>query len=217
MKKKLIVLALVLLVASVTYAAVVRVVPLNKTSNQVNPGELHTGRNAWVVLDTTSSAGDEPNDLAVDERTYLTVLSAISTGTGGDDEISTFLLHSGTRQGWNRVKFRCRGITDGGTATYQIYIGTLGRAPVTDTTDCELAKVGQLAFTVGTQVSTLATYEMADTLTVTEGFSSVRSWLSSSPTSEHVAEAELDVSGADVIVAVPTVASADCQLLVTGF
>lgn len=205
---------IILVFVSVAFG-VTRIVPLNKSSDQVNPGQPHTARDAWEVFDSTVlSAGDEPNDLAVDERTYLTVLAAAE---GGDDKILVLLLHANNRQGWNRLKFRCRGITDNGAATWQIYTGVLGRAPISGTTDCELAKVGQLAFTIGTQVSTLATYEMADTLVVTEGFSSPRAWLSASPTSEHVAEGELDVTGADVVIAVPTTIAANSQLLITGY
>jgi len=212
--RKIILIVMIMSFFSVVLA-VTRVAPITKTGVQVNPGEVQTARNAWSVFDATVlSAGDEPNDLAVSERTYLTALAAAE---GGDSKILTLLLHSGTRQGWNTVKFRCRGITDNGTATFQIYLGTLGGAPVTDVTDCELVKVGQLAFTIGTQVSTLATYEMADTVVVTESMSSARSWQKASPTSELVAEADLNLIGADVIFAVPTVASADCQLLVSGF
>lgn len=184
----------------------------NTYSEMVEPGQLHTAKNTWVVIDATTSSGDEPNDLAVDERTYATVSAAAE---GGDDEISIYGDSAAERivmSSWNAVRFRCIGITDNGTATYQIYLGTLGIGG----TDCELVKAGQLAFVVGTQVSTTSTYELADAVTVT-AYCWSKSWGYSNPGSELVAEAKIDLMGADIIVAVPTTASADCKLIAKGY
>lgn len=212
--RRLLTLCLCVLIFTGLAVAIDQVYLSNKVGQIVNPGQLHTARSAWEIANTSASDGNEPNDLAVDERTYLTVLAAAE---GGDSKISVVLLHTADRQNWNAVKFRCIGITDNGTVTYQVYAGTLGQAPISGVTDCELAKVGQLAFTIGTQVSATATYEMADAVAITEGYSSVRSWLSASPGNDGVAEGELDVTGADVIVIVPTVVSANSKLLITGY
>lgn len=208
--KRLIIVAVVLVLFAAIAVAIDPVYIVNKAGLKVNPGQLHTERALWAVFDTSTSSGDEPNDLAVAERTYATVAAAAE---GGDDEISTLDLRTAARNNWNRLRFRCTGITDGQSITYQIYLGTLGPGG----TDCVLVKAAQLAFTVGTQVSTTATYEFADTLTVTEGYSWPVSWLSSSPTGNLVAEAAVDLMGADYIVAVPTTVGCNCQLLVKGY
>lgn len=210
MKTKILI---VLAIASAALA-VTRIVPMNKTAKQVNPGQVHTARGAWTIIATTLVAGDEPNDLAVGERTYLTLLAAAE---GGDDKIETFLLHAGTRQGWNRAKFRMRAAADGLENVYQVYVGTLGQPPIADVTDCELVKVGQLAFTTGTQASITSGYEMADTLTITPitGWAGV--WKSRSPVGNLCAEAELELENVDVIVIVPTTVATDAELIVTGY
>lgn len=205
--RKLIPLLIVLsLFAGVVYA-IDKVYLANKASQMVNPGQLHTAREAWIVLDATTSTGDEPNDLAVGERTYLTLAAAAE---GGDDEIATLSLVP--YQDWSFARFRCIGITNDQTVTYQIYLGSLSPGG----TDCALVKAGQLAFTIGQQVSTTATYEYADTLTLTE-YCWPKTWATSSPTSDLVAEACVDLMGADYIVAVPTTVSCDCKLLIKGY
>lgn len=170
--------------------------------------ETRTPQDKWQVIDTTSSAGTEPTDLAVTERTYTTVLTAIAAAASGDDEIAVFPIQGG----WNAIRLRCIGITDNGTITYQIYLGTLANRG----TDCELVKAGQLAFVIGTQVSVTSTYEMADAVTVTS-YCWPKSWGVASPGAELVAEATIDLIGADVLIAVPTVASCDAKLLGKGF
>ncbi|GAI45115.1 unnamed protein product, partial [marine sediment metagenome] len=49
--------------------------------------KLATAQNKWIVVDRTTTAGEEPNDLAVTERTYAAVKAATE---GGDDEISIY-------------------------------------------------------------------------------------------------------------------------------
>jgi hypothetical protein len=114
---------------------------------QVDGNVLHTMQNGWVVIDETTSTGDEPSALAADERTKLLVEAAITAASSGDGEISTFVIPAN----WNGVRFRSVGITDNDTQTYQIYLGTKGS--LASNADCELAYVGQLVFTTGTQVS----------------------------------------------------------------
>ena len=112
---------------------------------------LHTIQEPWLIADETTSAGDEPNALGVTERTLLTVKAAAE---GGDDEISIYTLDSE----WNAIRLRAIGITDGGTRTDEIYIGSLGGGK-----DCELSYAGQLAWVVGTQQS------VYDQITFTSG------------------------------------------------
>jgi len=212
MKKRLILIMATLLFTAVAWA-VTESMMVNTAGVRVDPGILNTIRTDWVQLDATTSAGDEPNDLAVAERTYATLAAAAE---GGDAEISTFTLYSGSaraRLNWNRVRFRCIGITNDQSVTYQIYLGDLGASSATD---CALTKVGQLAFTIGQQVSDVATYEFADTLTITE-YGWPKTWGSSSPTGDLVAECYIDLMGADYIVAVPTTAACDCALYIKGY
>ncbi len=220
MKKKLFILTILLVIVGICIAAdLSRVTQVDRDGNKVDPGAVHTVRVTWVAIDTTSSTGDEPTDLAVTERTYQTVKTAIGTGASGDDEIAIFDIP----RGWNGIRLRAQGITDNGTYTVQIYLGTLGdgnRDTDSTTADCELAYVGQFAWVVGTQGAVTATYEMADAVTVTESDWTVdmtATGLIRTPGSERVAEARFDLLGADVIVIVPTVASADSKLLARGF
>lgn len=213
MKKKITILILLFL-AVACFASTI-IVPFDTENTRVDPGQVHTKRNRWVVIDTTSSTGTEPSNLAVNKRTYQAVLTAIAAAASGDDEISVL----GIPRSWNGIRLRCIGITDGSSVIYQIYLGTLGVNSsniATTTADCELSYAGQLAFTIGTQVSTTTSYELADTLTVTSS-DWVKSWSSTSPTGNRVAEAEIDVSGADVIIALATTAGSDCKLLGKGY
>jgi hypothetical protein len=208
---------LILLVAVSAAFAVTRIAPINKSGDVVNPGQVHTARDAWEAIATTLAAGTDPTDLAADERTYLTVIAAIAANVSGDGKIETFLLTPDNRQGWNRVKFRMRGVDDNQQNVYQVYLGTLGGSPVADVTNCELAKVGQLAFTNGTQASVTSTYEMADTLTITPTTGWSGNWTTRSPTGELVAEARLELEESDVIVIVPTTVATNAVLVVTGY
>ncbi len=213
MKKK-IAICVVLLLAITVYASTI-IVPSDTEGTRVDPGQVHTKRNTWVTVDTTSSTGTEPTDLAVTERTYQTVKTAITAAVSGDDEISVYDIP----RSWNAIRLRAIGITNDGTATYQIYLGTLGdgnRDIDSTTADCELAYAGQLAFVIGTQVSTTNTYELADTVTVTSSDWPF-SWTTKSPTGNRVAETVIDLMGTDVLIAVPTTVSADCKLIAKGF
>ena len=113
-----------------------------------------TVQNPWEIVDTTTSADNEPNALSVTERTKKLVDAAILAGVGGDDEISLFAIPSK----WNAIRLRNIGITDGNSITHQIYLGTLGRGD-----DCELSYAGQLVWVIGTQQS------IYDQITFTSG------------------------------------------------
>jgi hypothetical protein len=110
--------------------------------SQVEGNALHTMQNAWLIADETTSTGTEPTALSATERTKKIVDTLIIAASSGDDEISVLAIPAK----WNGIRFRAIGITDAGTITHQIYLGTLGRA-----LDCELAHAGQLAWTLGTQ------------------------------------------------------------------
>lgn len=172
--------------------------------------ETRTPQIKWQIIDTTTSAGAETTDLAVDERTYATVVAAMAAATAGvaDGEISIYRIPDSHNAG----RFRCGGIAADGTATYQIYLGTLALRG----TDCDLVNAGQLAFVVGTQESSIADCNLADAVTVTQ-YCWPKSWGSASPGSELVAEASLDFMGADILIIVPTTASANSWLFMKGF
>lgn len=122
--------------------------------NNIEGNVLHAMQSAWEIADSTSSAGTEPTALAVTERTKLLVDAAITAAASGDDEISTYMLPSK----WSRIRMRALGITDDGTRTDQIYLGSLGGRK-----NCELSHSGQLAWVIGTQTS------IYDQITFTSG------------------------------------------------
>ena len=149
MKRKIL---LILLLSSICFAANTEVSLLDTEGTRVDPGSVHTERGIWVVSDETTSAGDEPTDLAVTERTYKAVKRAIAAATSGDDEISVFDIPNS----WNAINLRSVLITDAATRTDQVYLGTLGkgnRDADSTSADCELVNIGQLAWTAGTQES----------------------------------------------------------------
>ena len=169
-----------------------------------------TVKNAWIVIDTTASAGDEPNDLAVTERTYVTVSAAAE---GGDDKITIYgddPIEAAEMKTWNVVKFRCIGITADSNIIHQVYLGTLNGED-----DCELVYAGELDWDIGTQASTTATYELADAVAATAG-EVTKDFVVNSPGGERVAGADLNLDGADLIVVLPTTVASNCKLLAQG-
>ncbi len=202
-----------LLFVGVAIAQVQMTAPFDTLSQRVEPGQLFTGSSSWVVLDATLAASTEPTDLGTGERTYLTVVAAILADSSGDGKITIYgddlserleMSHS------NAVRLRGIGITDGDSFTYQVYMGTL---EVPGPLDCELVNVGQLVFTVGLQASITSGYEMADTLAITADSTWIADWGVDSPVSDLVAEAEIDMRGANILVLVPTAITSDCKLL----
>ncbi len=105
---------------------------------------LHSIQSAWEIAETENSGDSQTNALAKTERTKKIVDALIAANAATEALISTYELPSK----WNGVRFRAIGITDGATLTHQIYFGSLGGGA-----DCELAYVGQLAWTIGTQTS----------------------------------------------------------------
>jgi hypothetical protein len=201
MKDKKIIVWVLMLVFGIFCAAAVK-----------NMFKLETTQQEWIVVETCTSDGNEPSDLAVGERTWLTI-SAISTSleSGGGSEGDAEIEAKRIAPAWNMLRFRCIGISDNNSVTHQIYFGTLK-----GNNDCEFVKAGQLAWTIGTQASATSGYEMADTLTVTS-YCWPKSWSSSNPANNLVAEAAIDCIGADMVVIVPTTSACNSRLLMKGF
>jgi len=176
---------------------------------KVKAEELETYVSTWSVVSSTLAAGDNPDAIAVGERTFLTITAAIAADSNGDGKISIHRIDSSSITRANVARFRCIGTTDDSSIVYDIWSGTLGRSA-----DCEFTYLGTLTFTIGTQVSTTSTYEMADTLAVTGGeVLSSTSWVSASPENDRVAECAVDLLGDDTIVIVPTTVECDAKLL----
>lgn len=148
--KKLIVLVLVLSFTSIYGAETA--LQFDKDNARKDPGAVHTERFKWVIAESENSGDTQATDLAVTERTYQLVKAAITAASSGDDNISVFDIP----RGWNAIRFKGIGITNDGTFTNRIYLGTLGDGNKDkDSTgaDTELAYAGQLAWVIGTQSS----------------------------------------------------------------
>ncbi|KKL55224.1 hypothetical protein LCGC14_2257550 [marine sediment metagenome] len=123
-----------------------------KDNGRAEPGALYTERFNWTIVESENSGDTQATNLAVTERTYQLVKAAIAAASSGDDNIAVFDIP----RGWNSIRLRAIGITDNGTYTTQIYLGTLGdgnKDGNSTTADAELAYAGQLAWVVGTQSS----------------------------------------------------------------
>jgi hypothetical protein len=229
MKRKICVLLIMLFFCSVVYSAETVTVSENikdyVDSLKTSPVVLTTNQNEWIVLDTTTMADSEPNDpcAATGEaggyggRTLSAVLADTNSGAL---EISVVYLNNPT---WNGALFQLVGITDGNTVTYQIYTGTLPvgvGGTIIAGSNCALHHKGQLAWTVGGQVSDISGYNFADALTVTTSALSTgtASWNVTNPGAgtDRVAQGKVDLEGANVIVCVPVIVNCDCKLLGKG-
>jgi hypothetical protein len=183
---------------------------------------LSSHQESWKVLETCTSAGDEPDALGVAERTFQTVADIILAASSGDDEIEYYIVPPT----WNNIRLTAIGITDDGTYTVDIHAGTLPGNITNDMTvtevgarleDCNLTKIGTLAFIIGQQASTTSTYEMAQSVTVTT-LDATTSWTSAGTVDgDRTAEATIDLQGANVLVIVPTTCSANSKLLGKGY
>ena len=178
---------------------------------------LATAQKNWQVAETCTSAGTEPTALAAGERTFKLIRAAIVAASSGDDEIEFVDVPS-----WaNSAKFTAIGITNDGTYTVNIRAGTLevgtAKAITDGTQDSNTVLLGTLAFIIGQQTSTTTDYEMAQSVTVTDGDTG-SAWTSSGTVdSDRTCEASIDLEGADFLVIVPTTCSADSKLLVKFF
>lgn len=162
--------------------------------------ELCTPNFTWNTTASFLNAGTEATALAVGERTYKTVTAAIAAASSGDgdEEIVIYSIPYGT----NAMRFRAIGLTNDGTVKIDIHTGTYDGA----TEDCELALRGTLTFTIGTQASVTAGYEMARAVVLTgsSDVSSTSDWtIATAGAAESIAEAMLDLQGDDILVLVP--------------
>lgn len=162
--------------------------------------ELATPNFPWNTTASFLSAGTEATALAVGERTYKTVVAAIAAAAAasGDEEIVVYNIPYGT----NVLRFRAIGLTNDGTVQVDVHTGTYDG----NTEDCELALRGTLTFTIGTQASVTASYEMARAVVLTgaSDVSSTTSWtIATAGAAESIAEAMLDLQGDDILVLVP--------------
>jgi hypothetical protein len=168
--RKITILLMVLMLSFASIYGAETALQFDKDNARKDPGAVHTERYRWVIADETTSTGTEPTDLAVTERTYQLVKAAIATASSGDDEISIFDIP----RGWNVIKFKGIGITDGGDYVNQIYLGTLGDGNKDkDSTgaDTELVYAGQLEWVIGTQSSIYSqiAYTSGGTRTIVAG------------------------------------------------
>ena len=173
--------------------------------------ELATPNFPWATAATWTSAGTEPTALAVTERTFKTITTAITTGASGDDEIVIYTLPYGT----NAVRIRAIGLTPDDVIVFDVLSGTYN----TGIEDCAMVLRGTLTFTVGTQTSARATYELADTVVLTADSATTRPWIIANPGtgSETCAEVMLDMQGADKLVLVPTSLTSNAYVLIKPY
>ena len=162
--------------------------------------ELTTPNFTWNTTASFLAAGTEGAALTVSQRTYKTVAALIAAAVSGaeNSEIVIYPIPYGT----NAMRFRAIGLTNDGTVKVDIHTGTFDGS----TEDCELALRGTLTFTMGTQASTTASYEMARAvaLTASSDVSSTSSWtIATAGAVESIAEAMLDLQGDDILVLVP--------------
>ncbi|KKM80627.1 hypothetical protein LCGC14_1337940 [marine sediment metagenome] len=112
--------------------------------SSIDGNALHAMQSAWEIADSENSGDTQATALAVTERTKLLLDAAIAAASSGDDNISVLAIPSK----WSRIRMRALGITNDGTRTDQIYLGSLGGRK-----DTELSHSGQLAWVIGTQQS----------------------------------------------------------------
>ena len=175
--------------------------------------ELCTPNFPWAIAATWTTAGDEPTALAVGERTYKTINTAIAAAVSGDDEIEIYTMPYGT----NAIRIRVVGFADNYDIVFDVLSGTFDGSR----DDCAMVLRGTLTFTVGTQLSAIASYEFADTavLTANSDAASTSVWTITSPGtgSETCAEALLDMQGDDRLVLVPTALAANAYVLIKPY
>lgn len=175
--------------------------------------ELATPNFPFATAATWTSAGTEATALAVTERTLKTINTAIAAAVSGDDEIEVYTMPYGT----NAIRIRVAGLTANDVVVFDVLSGTYN----TGIEDCAMVLRGTLTFTVGTQTSAIATYELADicTLTATTDAASTSDWTIANPAtgSETCAEAMLDMQGDDRLVLVNTTLSSNAYVLVKPY
>ena len=170
--------------------------------------ESATPYGRWKTTANLPSAGTEPTDLAVGERTYLTIQAAITADVSGDGKIILGTIPYGI----DALRFRLSGITNENSIVVQVYTGARDGYP-----DCEMVKRGTLTFTIGTQGSITATYEMADTVSVTNTGATTKAWVVASPADNTCCEVFIDMQGDDTYAIVGTTVACDAKLFMKDF
>lgn len=164
--------------------------------------EITTAHNGWQLVGAFLAAGDEPQDLAADERTYNAVKAAIAAAASGDGKIVLEEIPYGA----NGAHY----FLEGATEDQQIVLVAWRGAK--KTSNCILIPRGTLTWTVGAQASVTNGYKVADTLAVTEPAASSAPWKVYSPADDTVAECTGDLKGDDVQIWVPTTIGCDAKL-----
>lgn len=176
--------------------------------------ELATPNFPFAVAATWTSAGTEPDALAVGERTYKTIVAAVAAAAtdAGDDEIEVYTVPYGT----NAIRIRGIGITHTHAMVFNVLTGTYDGS----IEDGEMVLRGTLTFTVGQQASTTTDYEMCDqvALTAASDAASTSDWTISNPGDvDTCAEAMLDLQGDDIVILVPTTLASDAKVLIKPY
>jgi hypothetical protein len=209
MKRFLVLTAMLVFVGSVMALPTVTKVSENSNGRatiaglQITPSPMLTFQKPWVTIGT-GEYDNEPNDINILERTYLTVKDV---NKNGDSKIYVVRL----AENWNEIRIRCIGENDNCDVNYIVYSGALGSG-----SDCSLTKVAKLEFKIGKQHSDTASYHLADTLTVTK-YAYNGSIRSVSPENDYIAECKWDLQGDDVLVVIPTLSNTTSKLIAKGY
>jgi hypothetical protein len=212
--KKFIVMFLSVLFITACFASE-EVHPIDKDGTRVDPGAVHTARVRWVQIDTSTGSLTMPSDLSTIERTYQAAKTIQAANAGNDGEISFFDIP----RSWNTIRLRAMGLTENVSYVTAIYFGTLGdgnRDIDSTSVDAELSLAGNITWTIGAASSTVTGYRMADTVAVATD-TWVKAWETDSFGNNRVAEALINLTGADIMVVVPTTAASDSILIGKGY
>jgi len=176
--------------------------------SEVVAAELRTNKEGWKLVGSFASAGDEPGDLASNERTYLGVAAAKAAG-GADNKIVMYEIPPQA----NGMRLRIVGTTENTQVVLSVWAG----AKEVIEADCILSPRGTLTWTIGSQASPDNGYLVADTVVITGDDASSSEWGSASPGDNSVAEAFIDLQGDTELVIVPTVLGCDAKLYAKSY
>ena len=163
--------------------------------------ETATPHNGWTLVGTFLAAGDEPQDLAADERTFNAARAAIAAG-GADAKI----VFEEIPYGANGAHYCLEGATEDAQIVLACWRGAHRIS------ECILFPRGTFSWTVGAQAAITSSYKCADTLAVTEPAANSCPWSVYSPADDTVAEVMGDFRGDDVQFWVPTTVACNAKL-----
>ncbi len=179
---------------------------LGKLGGDLDCSLTYAGQLAWTIGTQTSIYYQIGFTLGgADGAAYVPQPGDTVTGnTSGETAVIVSIVESAST--WSAG-------TAAGTVTYRSSSGTF-----TNSETVSIARRGNVLASNAFKhaASPLLAFELADTL-VTTPKSWGASWTTTSPADNTNAEAELDIKGADFMVVVTTVCSADGKLLVTGY